>query len=168
MSVKKHKTPLHCIVNGRERDNVIADNMLLADYLREELGLTGTKIGCDGGECGCCTVLVDGVPRHACLTLAGTCAEKNIETIESLEKQGRLSALQRGFHEKLGAQCGFCTPGMIMAAEGLLRENPDPTEEEIKSGLAANICRCTGYVKIIEAVQYAADEIKNGSKEMAV
>ena len=168
MSVKKHKTLLHCIVNGRERDNVIADNMLLADYLREELGLTGTKIGCDGGECGCCTVLVDGVPRHACLTLAGTCAEKNIETIESLEKQGRLSALQRGFHEKLGAQCGFCTPGMIMAAEGLLRENPDPTEEEIKSGLAANICRCTGYVKIIEAVQYAADEIKNGSKEMAV
>ncbi len=168
MSVKKHKTLLHCIVNGRERDNVIADNMLLADYLREELGLTGTKIGCDGGECGCCTVLVDGVPRHACLTLAGTCAEKNIETIESLEKQGRLSALQRGFHEKLGAQCGFCTPGMIMAAEGLLRENPDPTEEEIKSGLAANICRCTGYVKIIEAVQYAADEIKNGGKEMAV
>ena len=168
MSVKKHKTLLHCIVNGRERDNVIADNMLLADYLREELGLTGTKIGCDGGECGCCTVLVDGVPRHACLTLAGTCAEKNIETIESLEKQGRLSALQRGFHEKLGAQCGFCTPGMIMAAEGLLRENPDPTEEEIKSGLAANICRCTGYVKIIEAVQYAADEIKNGGKEMAL
>ena len=168
MGDKKHKTLLHCIVNGRERDNVIADNMLLADYLREELGLTGTKIGCDGGECGCCTVLVDGVPRHACLTLAGTCAEKNIETIESLEKQGRLSALQRGFHEKLGAQCGFCTPGMIMAAEGLLRENPDPTEEEIKSGLAANICRCTGYVKIIEAVQYAADEIKNGSKEMAV
>jgi len=167
MSDKKHKSLLHCTVNGRERDNMIPDNMLLADYLREELGLTGTKIGCDGGECGCCTVLVDGAPRHACLTLSATCADKNIETIESLEKQGRLSALQRGFHEKLGAQCGFCTPGMIMAAEGLLRENPDPSEEEIRSGLAANICRCTGYVKIIEAVQYAANELKNGGKEIA-
>ena len=167
MRTKKNKTMLNCTVNGRERDDVVGDNVLLVDYLRESIGLTGTKIGCDGGECGCCTVLVDGQPRHACLTLAASCIGKEIETIEAQEASGRLSALQRGFHLKLGAQCGFCTPGMIMAAEGLLRNNPSPTEDEIKLGLAANICRCTGYVKIIEAVQYAADQLKNSSKEVA-
>jgi 4-hydroxybenzoyl-CoA reductase subunit gamma len=146
-------------LNGRRRNDAVPDNMLLVDYLREAVGLTGTKIGCDGGECGCCTVLIDGAPRHACLTLAAVCDGRTIETVESLETGGRLSAIQRGFHEKLGAQCGFCTPGMIMAAEGLLRANPRPTEAEIRRGMAANICRCTGYVKIIEAVQSAAVEM---------
>jgi 4-hydroxybenzoyl-CoA reductase subunit gamma len=151
-------------LNGRARDDAVPDNMLLVDFLREIVGLTGTKIGCDGGECGCCTVLVDGTPRHACLTLAAICHEKEVETIESLDTRGRLSAIQRGFHEKLGAQCGFCTPGMVMAAEALLRENPSPSEGEIRRGMAANICRCTGYVKIIEAVQYAADQIGAGQE----
>ncbi len=161
MTDTDHRTIVSCSVNGRRRDDVVPDNMLLVDYLREHIGLTGTKIGCDGGECGCCTVLVDGRPRHACLTLAAVCNGTDIETIEALDRSGRLNALQRGFNEKLGAQCGFCTPGMIMAAEGLLRDNPDPTEDDIRQGLAANICRCTGYVKIIEAVQFAAAELKN-------
>lgn len=160
MTERSNRTTLRCTLNGRVRDDVVPDNMLLVDYLRERVGLTGTKIGCDGGECGCCTVLIDGEPRHACLTLAAVIDGRNVETIESLERGGRLNAIQRGFNEKLGAQCGFCTPGMVMAAEGLLRENPNPSEADIRAGLAANICRCTGYVKIIEAVQFAAEELK--------
>jgi 4-hydroxybenzoyl-CoA reductase subunit gamma len=153
------KSVLSLTLNGRARDDVVPDNMLLVDYLRERAGLTGTKIGCDGGECGACTVLVDDRPQHACLTLAAQCQGRRVETIEALEKGGRLAAIQRGFHEKLGAQCGFCTPGMVMAAEGLLRANPHPSEDEIRTGMASNICRCTGYVKIIEAVQMASAEL---------
>ena len=164
MAEQKHKTHLTCSVNGKERDDIVADNLLLADYLREQLGLTGTKIGCDGGECGCCTVLIDNLPQHACLTLAAACRGKKIETIESLSEESRLSAIQRGFNEKLGAQCGFCTPGMVMAAEGLLRKNSNPSDQEIRKGLASNICRCTGYVKIIEAVRFAANELSSKVK----
>ena len=153
------KTLLTLELNGRRRDDAVADNLLLVDYLREIVGLTGTKIGCDGGECGACTVLVDGRPRHSCLTLAATCQGAKVETVEALEQSGRMAAIQRGFHEKLGAQCGFCTPGMVMAAEGLLRATPKPTEADIRAGMAANICRCTGYVKIIEAVAAAAEEL---------
>ena len=155
------KSLLSLTLNGRQRDDVVASNLLLVDYLREVVGLTGTKIGCDGGECGLCTVLVDGKAQHSCLTLAATCAGKSLETIEALAEGGRLNAIQRGFHEKLGAQCGFCTPGMVMAAEALLRVNPDPDEAEIRNEMASNICRCTGYVKIIEAVQFAAAELKS-------
>jgi 4-hydroxybenzoyl-CoA reductase subunit gamma len=143
-------------VNGRTVDEVLEDHLLLLDYLRERRGLTGTKRGCDGGECGACTVLVDGAPRLACLTLAAGCEGRRIETIESQGVDGALSALQRAFHERLGAQCGYCTPGMVMAAEALLRRNPKPTEAEIREALSGNLCRCTGYVKIIEAVQAAA------------
>ena len=153
-------TLLSLTLNGRRRDDAVPDNMLLVDYLRDVAGLTGTKIGCDGGECGACTVLVDDRPRHSCLTLAAACQERRVETVESLDHDGRMSAIQRGFHEKLGAQCGFCTPGMIMAAEGLLRANADPSEADIRAGMASNICRCTGYVKIIEAVQAAAEECR--------
>jgi 4-hydroxybenzoyl-CoA reductase subunit gamma len=149
------KRIVHLTVNGRAREDAVEDNVLLLDYLRETLDLTGTKRGCDGGECGACTVLVDGQPRLACLTLVARCAGQHVETIESLAEGGRMSRLQRAFHEKLGTQCGYCTPGMIMAAEALLRENPNPSDDEIRQALAGNLCRCTGYVKIIESVQAA-------------
>ena len=160
------KTILSLTLNGQARDDVVPGNMLLVDYLREKAGLSGTKIGCDGGECGACTVLIDGRPRHACLTLAATCKNSSVETVDGLSKDGRLTAIQRGFNEKLGSQCGFCTPGMVMASEALLRRNPDPNEDDIRAALAANICRCTGYVKIIEAVQFAAAELQK--REVAV
>jgi 4-hydroxybenzoyl-CoA reductase subunit gamma len=147
---------LKLTLNGRPRADAVADNLLLLDYLRETAGLTGTKTGCDGGECGACTVLVDDRPLLSCLTLAATCEARRIDTVEGLAEGGRLSAVQRGFHEKLGAQCGYCTPGLVMASEGLLRRTRQPSEREIRAALASNICRCTGYVKIIEAVQHAA------------
>jgi len=150
------KSILTLTVNGRRREDLVPDTMLLLDYLREQLGLTGTKQGCDGGECGACTVLVDDQPRLACSTLAIQMQGRRVETIEGLAKAGHMSRLQQAFHEKLGTQCGFCTPGMIMAAEALLRRNPDPTREEIKAALAGNLCRCTGYVKIIESVEAAS------------
>ncbi|MGO8914280.1 MAG: 2Fe-2S iron-sulfur cluster-binding protein [Stellaceae bacterium] len=147
---------LTLILNGRKRVDAVADNLLLLDYLRETVRLTGTKTGCDGGECGACTVLVDDRPRLSCLTLAARCEGKRVDTVEALAEGGRLSAVQRGFHEKLGAQCGYCTPGLIMASEGLLRRSGDPSEAEVRAALGSNICRCTGYIKIIEAVQHAA------------
>jgi 4-hydroxybenzoyl-CoA reductase subunit gamma len=150
------KSIIKLTVNGQRREDAVADNLLLLDYLREQLQLTGTKQGCDGGECGACTVLVDGDPRLACLTLAATVADKHVETVESLARNGRLSRLQQAFHEKLGTQCGFCTPGMLMTAEALLRRVPHPSVEQIRAALAGNLCRCTGYVKIIESVQAAS------------
>ena len=150
------KNILRLTLNGRLREDLVPDNMLLLDYLREAVGLTGTKQGCDGGECGACTVLVDDRPRLACSTLAHQVAGRKVETVESLSTHGTLSRLQAAFHEKLGTQCGFCTPGMLMASEALLRKNPDPSREEIKTALAGNLCRWTGYVKIIESVEAAA------------
>jgi 4-hydroxybenzoyl-CoA reductase subunit gamma len=151
------KRLLRMTVNGRVREDAVADAMLLVDYLRETAALTGTKQGCDGGECGACTVLIDGEPRLACITLAVSCEGRQIETIEALAAGGRMSRLQQMFHEKLGTQCGFCTPGMIMAAEALLRRTPHPSVAQIREALSGNLCRCTGYVKIIESVQAAAE-----------
>jgi 4-hydroxybenzoyl-CoA reductase subunit gamma len=150
------KRLLRITVNGRLREEAVADHALLLDFLREDLGLTGTKRGCDGGECGACTVLIDGEPHLACITLAARCEGARVETIEALAANGRMNRLQQAFHEKLGTQCGFCTPGMIMAAEALLRRNPEPSEAQIREVLSGNLCRCTGYVKIIEAVQAAS------------
>jgi 4-hydroxybenzoyl-CoA reductase gamma subunit len=151
------KQLLRLEVNGRSHEVAAPGSALLLEVLRDQLGLTGSKQGCDGGECGACTVLVDDEPRLACITLAASVSGKRIETIEGLSQAGRMSALQQAFHEKLGTQCGFCTPGMVMAAEALLRREPDPSEAQIKEALAGNICRCTGYVKIIESVQAAAE-----------
>lgn len=150
------KAILQVSVNQQIREDAVSDNTLLIDYLRETLGLTGTKQGCDGGECGACTVLVDGVPRLACSTLAHSVTGRQVETIEGLSSEGNLSRLQRAFHEHLGSQCGFCTPGMIMAAEALLRRTPQPDRQAIREALAGNLCRCTGYVKIVDAVEAAA------------
>ena len=150
------------VLNGRRRTDATPDNLLLLDYLREIVGLTGTKTGCDGGECGACTVLVDDQPRLSCLTLAASIEGKRVDTVESLSHEGALSAVQRGFHEKLGSQCGYCTPGFIMASVGLLRRNPEPDDAQIAEALGGNICRCTGYIKIIEAVKFAAELNKAG------
>jgi 4-hydroxybenzoyl-CoA reductase subunit gamma len=149
-------TLLELKLNGCRRVDAVPSNQLLLDYLREKVGLTGTKTGCDGGECGACTVLIDNQPRLSCLTLAAHVHGRKVETVESLGSDGRLSAVQRGFHEKLGSQCGYCTPGFLMASVALLRTNPTPTDAQIIEALGSNICRCTGYVKIIEAVRYAA------------
>jgi len=150
------KKLLNLNVNGRAQELAALGSALLLDVLRDQLGLTGSKQGCDGGECGACTVLVDGQPRLACITLAASVEGREIETIEALAQAGRMSRLQQAFHEKLGTQCGFCTPGMVMAAEALLRREPHPSEAQIRDALSGNLCRCTGYVKIIEAVQTAA------------
>jgi 4-hydroxybenzoyl-CoA reductase subunit gamma len=147
-------------LNGRWREDAVADNTLLIEYLRETARLTGTKTGCDGGECGACAVLLDGVAVPACITLAARCDGRSVETIESLAQGGRPHRLQQAFHERLGAQCGFCTPGMIMASEALLRRTPHPSEGQIREALAGNLCRCTGYVKIIESVQAAAESTR--------
>src|SRR5262245_43245161 len=154
-------------LNGRKRVDAVPGNRLLLDYLRETVGLTGTKTGCDGGECGACTVLIDDEPTLSCLTLVATISGKRVDTIESLATGGPLSAVQRGFHEKLGSQCGYCTPGFIMASAGLLRRNPHPTVAEIREALGSNICRCTGYVKIVEAVQHASALLASGEARHA-
>ena len=151
------KRLLRLRLNGRWREDAVAERELLVDYLRDVAHLTGVKTGCDGGECGACTVLVDGEAVPSCITLAVRCEGRDVETIEGLSTQGRLNRLQRAFHEKLGTQCGFCTPGMIMAAEALLRRNPTPTDGEIRAALSGNLCRCTGYVKIIESVKASAE-----------
>lgn len=154
--LQPRKRLLRLKLNGHWREDAVAEGALLVDYLREVAHLTGVKTGCDGGECGACTVLVDNEAVPSCITLAARCEGRSVETIEGLAAQGRPNQLQRAFHETLGTQCGFCTPGMIMAAEGLLRRNPAPTDSEIRTALSGNLCRCTGYVKIIESVKAAA------------
>ncbi len=151
------KTIVTLTVNGDECDVPIAPTDFLVDVLRDRLGLTGTKKGCGIGDCGACTVLLDGKPVLACLTLALACQGKAVTTIEGLSRGGRLHPVQQAFVAKGAIQCGYCTPGMILASKALLDRVPNPTEEEIKTGIAGNLCRCTGYVKIIEAVGHAAE-----------
>jgi len=150
------KRLLKLVLNGRWREDAVGETELLVNYLREVARLTSVKTGCDGGECGACAVLVDGEAVPSCLALAVRCEGRHVETVEGLLAQGRPSRLQRAFHEKLGTQCGYCTPGMIIAAEALLRRTPSPSDDEIRTALSGNLCRCTGYVKIIESVKAAA------------
>lgn len=145
-------------VNGKEVAIKVEDSKRLLDILRDELGLTGTKEGCGIGECGACTVIMNGDAVCSCLILAGQLQNAEIETIENLEMDNILSNLQEAFLEYGAIQCGFCTPGMLMSAKALLDKNPHPTEEEIKTALEGNLCRCTGYIPIIDAVKNVLDK----------
>lgn len=147
-------------INGESYQLNVKPNLLLLDLLRYDIGLTGTKRGCDTGECGACTVLLEGRPINSCLMLAVEANEKNILTIEGMAKDGKLHPLQEAFIEKGAVQCGFCTPGMLLSAKALLDANSNPQEEEIKKAIAGNLCRCTGYTKIIKAIISAAEKIK--------
>jgi len=147
-------------VNGVEHTHEVEPRLLLAHYLRDTLGLTGTNVGCDTSQCGSCTVLLEGVAVKSCTVLAVQADGSEVATIEGLAKNGKLHPVQEGFWEKHGLQCGFCTPGMIMTAVDLLNHNPHPTEEQIRHGLEGNICRCTGYQNIVKAIQYAAEHSK--------
>ena len=146
-------------VNGNKHEADVDSRMLLVHFIRETLGLTGTHIGCDTSDCGACTVILDGKAVKSCTVLAVQADGKALLTVEGLAKDGRLHPLQEGFLEKHGVQCGFCTPGMLMASYWLLQRKPNPTEEEIREVISGNLCRCTGYVKIVEAVQYAAKKM---------
>lgn len=156
--MSKHEVTL--TVNGERVTRMVEARTLLVHFVREDLSLTGTHIGCDTTSCGACTVLLNGKPVKSCTMFAVQAEGAKIETIESLAAGGTLHPLQEGFWEKHGLQCGFCTPGMIMSAKGFLSENPSPTEDEIRHGISGNLCRCTGYNKIVEAIQYAADKLQ--------
>jgi carbon-monoxide dehydrogenase small subunit len=143
-------------VNGKNQTRTVEDRMLLVDFLRDELRLTGTHVGCDTSQCGCCTVHVDGRAVKSCTMLAAQANGASVATIEGMAKGGKLHPIQRAFSECHGLQCGFCTPGMIMATAGLLKDNPNPTDEEICKGLEGNLCRCTGYINIVKAVKMSA------------
>ncbi|MBM4412479.1 MAG: (2Fe-2S)-binding protein [Chloroflexi bacterium] len=147
-------------VNGKTHTSDVEDRTLLVHYLREHLNLTGTHIGCDTSQCGACVVVVNGKSVKSCTTLAARCDGASVTTIEGLSPDGQLHPLQEGFWECHGLQCGFCTPGMIMAATDLLAQTPNPTDDEIRHGLEGNLCRCTGYHNIVRAVQYAAAKMR--------
>ncbi len=144
-------------INGEVREVAVEPNKLLLDVLREDLGLTGTKRGCDDSSCGACTVLVNGEPQMSCLMLAVSYQDEEITTIEGVARGTKLDVLQQGFSEEGGAQCGFCTPGMILTAKSLLAKNPDPSNEELREALSGNLCRCTGYTQILVSVRRAIE-----------
>jgi carbon-monoxide dehydrogenase small subunit len=147
-------------VNGRSVAAEVEPRTLLVHYLREQLNLTGTHIGCETGYCGACTVMLDGSTVKSCTMLAVQADGANIMTIEGLAQDGQLHPVQEGFWERHGLQCGYCTPGMIISAVGLLEENPNPTEAEIRHGIEGNLCRCTGYHNIVRAIEYAAAKMR--------
>jgi aerobic-type carbon monoxide dehydrogenase small subunit (CoxS/CutS family) len=149
-------------INGRAYEAQVEPRTLLSDFIRHGAGLTGTKVGCEQGVCGACTVQLDGEPVRSCLMLAVQANGRSLRTVAGLARDGELHPLQRAFHEAHGLQCGFCTPGFLMSIEAFLCENPDPDEEELREALAGNLCRCTGYLGIIEAVEHTAGEMRKG------
>mgnify|MGYP000343079246 FL=1 len=156
--MSKHTVTIE--INGSSFTREVDSRLLLVHFLRENLQMTGTHIGCDTTHCGACTVLMDGRSIKTCTVYTVQANGKSLTTIEGLENGGKLHPLQEGFHEEHGLQCGFCTPGMIMRAVELLGKNPNPTEDEIRTGISGNLCRCTGYVNIVKSVQYAAEKMK--------
>ena len=154
------KVPVSITVNGKQYDKMVEPRMLLVYFLREELALTGTHIGCDTSSCGACTVHLDGKALKSCTMLAVQANGKSVTTIEGMANGDDLHPLQEGFHQEHGLQCGFCTPGMIMCAADMLKNNPNPTEEEIRHGLEGNFCRCTGYHNIVKSIQHAAKKMQ--------
>jgi carbon-monoxide dehydrogenase small subunit len=153
-------------VNGRTVEKAVEPRTLLVHFLREELSLTGTHIGCETSHCGACTVDLDGRSVKSCTVFAIQCDGSDVRTVEGLASGGVLHAVQEGFYKEHGLQCGFCTPGMLMRAYRFLQENPDPSEEQVRAGMAGNLCRCTGYQNIVKAVLYAAAKLR-GQKEAA-
>jgi aerobic carbon-monoxide dehydrogenase small subunit len=149
-------------INGTEREAEVEPRLLLVHFIRDVLRLTGTHIGCDTTHCGACTILVDGTPIKSCTMLAVQANGKKLSTVEGLEQNGNLHPIQEGFWQEHGLQCGYCTPGMQMTACALLQRNPNPSEDEIRVGISGNLCRCTGYVNIVKAIQYAANKMREG------
>jgi len=149
-------------VNGRSRELAFEPSKLLLDVLRQDLELTGSKRGCDDSSCGACTVLVDGIPMMSCTMLAASCEGQDITTIEGVSEHGSLAAIQKAYGDWGGAQCGYCTPGFIMTVKHLLAENPEPTEQEIRGALSGNLCRCTGYSQMYQAIKAAIDAEQKG------
>jgi carbon-monoxide dehydrogenase small subunit len=156
--------PITLTINGEEHSLEVEPRLLLVHLIRENLNLTGTHIGCDTTSCGACTVIMDGKPVKSCTIFAVQANGSTIETIEGLANGG-LHPLQEGFWERHGLQCGYCTPGMIMSAKAFLAKNPNPTDDEIRWAISGNLCRCTGYVKIVEAIQYAAEKMRAEGEE---
>ncbi len=154
------KHTIHVTINGTSYADTVDSRTLLVHWLRDGLRLTGTHIGCDTSSCGACTVLVDGRATKSCTMFAVQADGRTLNTVEGLEQGGQLHPIQEGFHEKHALQCGYCTPGMMMTAISLLQSNPNPSEEEIRVGISGNLCRCTGYVNIVKAIQYAAEKMR--------
>jgi len=155
------KTRISMTINGEKTSGEAESRMLLSDFLRHEIGLTGTHVGCEHGVCGCCTVLIDGVAARSCLTLAVAAEGREIETVESLAPDGKLTPLQEAFREHHALQCGFCTPGILMSFTDFLKRKPDPTEAEVREVLGGHLCRCTGYHGLIQGVLSAAQKMKS-------
>jgi carbon-monoxide dehydrogenase small subunit len=151
-------------VNGVEYERVVESRLLLSDFLRDSLGLTGTHVGCEHGVCGCCTVMVDGLTVRSCLMFAIQADGAEVTTVEGLADGGKLHPIQEAFWDNHGLQCGFCTPGMLFASLELLKENPEPTDREIREGISGTICRCTGYQQIVQAVKAAARRMPQDEK----